>query len=168
MIKTIIQTITEYRVKNLRKLYYFSIRLGVITKNIQPYERSLIEKLRPICYEGMPASVILLIQRLCVGKCYDRATMLSMGMEKFNLVYGSIRGIRLDSNKTNDKSIIEASDHCWVESGKWVYDTSRCFKVKKWFYYLIERPVIRCRRNQDWYQQQESYKEELNNGVEKK
>lgn len=157
--KVILQSIKSFQSSLYRALFKFGLRTGLIL----PYEEQLIERLRPINFGGLPASVVLLIQKLCNGQCYDRAAMLSAGLDNFELVYGSVRSIRLTSDMTDHRS----SDHCWVESDTWVYDTSICLRVKKWFYYLLECPVVRRRENQDWCRQQEVYQEILQDNLER-
>lgn len=143
-----------------RRFYTFVFRIGVRAGLVLPYEQGLIDRLRAVYFGGLPGSVILLIRQLCDGKCYDRAMMISMGMDKFEMVWGSIRNIRLDGGK-DGRPIIETSDHCWVECGDWVYDTSHCLRTKKWFYYFLESPIIRLREDQDWFRDQLIYQEWL-------
>ncbi|MEI6054173.1 MAG: hypothetical protein WCQ49_02265 [Candidatus Saccharibacteria bacterium] len=152
--------IRKFRVKAFRIYFNLFFNLGLYTRSIKYYEQPLIERLRLLYYGGVPYSIILMIQRLCNGICYDRASMLSLGLEEFNLVWGSIMGVRYNkSTIENGYQDSEHSDHCWVESGGWVYDTSHCIKYRKWLYYLIERPIIRRRRDQDWCKCQPYYQE---------
>lgn len=142
--------------------------LGILTRQVKPYEDCLIERLRTIYFGGVPGSVLLLVPSLCIGKCYDRGMMLSMGLDKFNLVWGSIRSIRFEimRDEGNLKGIIVRSDHLWVEYSGWVYDTTRGYKIRKWLYYILETPLIRSRKNQDWCQEQDLYKMGLKGNIE--
>lgn len=134
-------------------------KFGLRTHNIMPYEQSLIERLREVYEGGLPASILLHIDRLCNGHCYDRATLISQGMDKFDLVWGSIRGIRIrQCQNLTGQALMDESNHCWVERNGWVYDTSSGYRTKKWLYYLVERPIIRRRKNQDWCKKQAIYR----------
>lgn len=166
MKETIILAIRKFRVRVYKLIYSSAWSLGAYTQRIGTYDQALIEKLRFVYYGGMPASIILMVQPLCKGNCYDRASMLSLGLDKFDLVWGSIMRLRSGpSIVANGYSELEDSDHCWVESGGWVYDTSHCLKYKKWFYYLIERPIVRRRKDQDWCRSQPYYQEMLEDSV---
>lgn len=142
--------------------------LGALTKQVTTYESSLIERLRTIYFGGVPGSVILLIPSLCINRCYDRGMMLSMGLDEFDIVWGSTRSIRFEIMRDEGKfhNILIRSDHFWVESDGWVYDTTRGFKVKKWLYYILETPIIRSRKNQDWCHEQDLYKRDLAGNIE--
>ena len=116
------------------------VLLGVVLGLVCTYERSLIERLRKVYYGGVPASVLLLAKNMCSGYCYDRATLISKGMDEFEIVWGSIKHLELRYGR-------KKADHCWVESCGWVYDTSWGFKMKRWLYYLLEKPRVRMRKN---------------------
>lgn len=132
----------------LELLYYIGVRCGWINC----YEIPLIERLRGINYGGLPASVILLVRRMCDGNCYDRATLISLGMDKFEIVWGTTQDLSLRYGE-------EQADHCWVERDGWIYDTSWGLRFRKWIYYLMEAPKVRRRKDEVWCRQQVIYQE---------
>lgn len=116
------------------------------------YDKKTIQNWQNVYYGGLPASIVLLSNRLCNGNCYDRALLATLGFEDddFNIVHASIDGIKLrpdyvDAHGRNNNKI---ADHCFVErilsNGKTlVYDTSEGLVWDKKLYYFLERPKVR-------------------------
>lgn len=116
----------------------------------------MLEKLREVYYEGIPASIILLAPKLCNGHCYDRALLLTHAFkeEEFRLVDANINAIRLQPNyieKARDKDTGELrknyATHCFVEKTEkdgsvWVYDTTAMVAIEKELYYQMQDPEI--------------------------
>jgi len=168
MKEAIIQALTTLESKTISKLYRSMLKFGLRNGLIRPYEASLIENLRTVSFGGMPLSIILLLPNLCEGHCNDRAITISMGLNRFNIVWGSVRSIRSNPEvKSSKLTMIEYSDHTWVESDGWVYDTSSCYMARKWFYYLMEGPIVRRRKDHNWCRQQEYYQEQHSREIEK-
>lgn len=133
-------------------LLIWGLKNGLIT----PYDDELIEKLRKVYYGGIPASIILLSDKLTNGHCYDRALLMSRAFldskDDIQLLYGDI-----DSLKLNPKFISNSpmyADHCILEritkDGKHlIYDTSSGFVYDKKLYWLMEHPKIRKINNKE-------------------
>ena len=139
---------------NLRwKLYkFYSKQLllwGLKKGYIQPYSEELIQKLRGIYYGGVPASVLLLCDKLTNGHCYDRALLMSRAFlddeGDVKLVYATVDDLRFDPSCIKSGN---GSDHCFVEritkdGERLIYDTSEGFVYTKWIYWLISHPKVR-------------------------
>jgi len=123
-------TLEQYN-KRYSKLKKYGIKKGLI----KPYEYELIERLRNVYYGGCPASILLLMNKMCNGMCYDRSMLITMGMDDFQLVNGAIKGLELRFG-------LESANHSWAESNGWVYDTSLGYKIEKDLYYQMEEPLI--------------------------
>lgn len=128
-------------------LFSYGIRTGLI----HGYEKSLIEKLRDVYYGGLPASMVLLNIDFCNGKCYDRALLLTFGLDEdeFRVIDADVDSLTLDP--VHKKQYREGGlgrhygNHRFIERTKkdgsvWVYDTSEGLVYEKGLYYKIESP----------------------------
>ena len=105
---------------------------GAANGLIKFYDKELMDKLRHIYYGGLPASILLLHEGLCNGKCYDRAPLLTLALDEYDykVVYANIDSIKL--NPIYSKLKIDNpsyAEHCFVEVTDnqgitWVFDTS--------------------------------------------
>lgn len=125
-------------------LFAYGIKHGLI----HPYEKELIENLRNVYYGGVPASIMLLCDELCAGRCYDRGLLVTFGFgdDDFQLVDADIDGITLNP-KYVDSGFEHYGNHCFAErtdknGTTWVYDTTVGMVYEKNLYYMIERPQI--------------------------
>jgi len=116
---------------------------------MKPYSEELIEKLRNVWYDGIPASVLLLCRSLSDGHCYDRAILMSTAFldepGDVSMVYAAVADLKFNPHYIRKGSNPE---HCYVdritEDGKhFIYDTSMGFVYKRWIYRLIYHPKIR-------------------------
>ena len=124
---------------------------GAANGLINKYDEKLMKELRHIYYGGLPASILLLHEGLCNGKCYDRVPLLTLALSEYDyqVVYADIDSIKLNpkylSTKKENPSYAE---HCFVEATDedgitWVFDTSSGLIYEKNLYYKIEKPKIR-------------------------
>ena len=109
-------------------------------EKILPYEDELIEILRDISFEGLPASVVLLFKDFCRGECYKMSMTLTRAMDSFKLVHGDVNFIVENGEYPN---------HSWVEKDGFVYDPTDRFKWDKDVYYQLFEPKVREVYDQD-------------------
>jgi len=115
---------------------------GFKHKLVFPYPDSLFDHLRPFCVGGFPASIMLFVNEMCNGHCYDRARLMQLAFEDAKIVHADIESLRVISTRPGD------AEHAFVETtdfggGRtWVVDTSVGLIFDKDFYYKIERPKI--------------------------
>lgn len=139
------------------RLMKFGFKFGLICG----YGEKLLGSLRNVYYGGVPASIILLNRRMCVGKCYDRAVLACLGLEDYDY---SVVHANVDSIRYNKKTLEEVKywlergetisdkypNHCFIEvnfDGRmWVIDTTDGLIYDKKLYYLINHPDINCVR----------------------
>lgn len=125
---------------------------GIITGHIRMYDKALIERLRNIYDGGIPLSILLLVDKMCNGFCYERALLLTLGLadENFRVIDATIDGIALNPDYIDESSQEKSEsfgEHRFVEvkskDGKtYIYDTSAHLIYEKWLYQLIEKPRI--------------------------
>ncbi len=121
------------------------IAKGLKSGKVFPYPMNLIDRLRPFHYGGFPLSIMMMINELCNGKCYDRAKLMSLAFSDAKVVYADIESLRLSGNK---KSGERYAEHAFVETeefggGKtWVIDTSAGLIFEKKFFYDLENVSI--------------------------
>lgn len=114
---------------------------GFKHKLVFQYPESLFDALRPYNLGGFPASITLLINELCNGKCYDRARLMSLAFSDSVIVHANIETLRITAGE-------EHSEHAFVETKEfggnktWVIDTSIGLIYDKRFYYFLEKPTI--------------------------
>ena len=152
-------TIADMKIKLHEQKRKAIFKYGARTGGIQFYEEELIERLRSVYYGGIPASILLFIDPLTNGHCYDRSMLITMGMDDFTLVRGKISGLRLRYGE-------EKAGHGWVESGDWVYDTSEGLKFKKSLYYAMESPQVTAIRTKQECLDYDEYQDILNADIE--
>lgn len=70
-----------------------------------PYEEELLKKLREQYYLGIPLSIFLLSDSLCLHQCHYLSIQITRGMEEFLIVRGNVN--------TMDKEPL--GNHSWVE-----------------------------------------------------
>ena len=141
------------------KRYQSLLKYGVENGLVQPYEDELIKRLRTVYYGGVPAAILLFVDKLCNGYCYDRSMLITMGMDDFLLVNGDIKSLELKYGK-------ESANHSWAESNGWVYDTSLGFKIEKNLYYKMEQPKINKINTKESCYDYFEYKEIINSNIE--
>lgn len=135
--------ITEKNMKKLNR-HHKLIEFGLKHKLVYPYSDWLFDRLRPFNVAGFPASIMLLIQELNNGHCYDRAMLMQLAFADARVVHADINSLRYVADYENG----ETAEHAFVETkafgrGKtWVVDTSMGLIYDKRFYYLIEQPTI--------------------------
>ena len=125
---------------------------GIVTGHIRMYDKDLIERLRNIYDGGIPLSILLLVDKMCNGFCYERALLLTLGLaeEDFRVIDATIDGIALNPNYIAENSQGKSDkfgEHRFVEvrskNGKThIYDTSAHLIYEKWLYQLIEKPKV--------------------------
>ncbi len=145
---------TNLRWKIYNYYYGFILLWGIKRGFIRLYDEELIEKLRGIYYNNIPASVLLLCKFLTNGKCYDRAFLMSKAFLRddgdVNIVCASIADLRL-----NPTYLCKAqSEHYFVEritkDGKhYIYDTSDGLRYEKWIYWLANFPKVKSTIEKD-------------------
>ena len=126
---------------------------GLATGKIKPYDNETLERLRKVYYGGVSASVIILCDKLCEHRCYDRGLLITFGFgdDDFQLVDADIDGITLNpkyiDQYNHGKEDEHYGNHCFAErktrDGKtWVYDTTLGLVFEKSLYYFLENPKI--------------------------
>lgn len=96
------------------------------------YEDELIKNLRDKYYYGIPLSIFLLCDSLCIHQCHYLSIQITRGMPYFKIINGNI----------NTMAKEELGNHTWVEKDNWVYDVTDGIKWKKDVYYSIYQPLI--------------------------
>jgi len=119
---------------------------------IKPYDEELVANLRHVYYGGIPASVLLLLDNYCQGKCYDRALLITFGFgdDDFRLVDADIDSITFQPryvDKYRNSNDIHYGNHCFAERTTkdgitWVYDTTAGLVFEKDLYYKLQNPKI--------------------------
>ncbi len=114
---------------------------GLKHKLIFPYPDILFDYLRPYCVGGFPCSIMLFINELCNGHCYDRAELMSLAFDDCQIIHANIESLRItDGKKLSEHAFVETSE---FGSGKtWVVDTSIGLIFDKKYYYKLEKPKI--------------------------
>lgn len=108
---------------------------------IQPYGEDLIEKLRNFYSYGIPLSIVLISNPMCVGYSFTGSILFSQVMKKFKIVRGNINSLPR-YKKTN---------HCWIEIDDYVYDTvDNCRWNKDLYYRMYEPEIIEVVTDQDY------------------
>ena len=97
------------------------------------YEEELLDRLRSICYSGLPLSIMVLCFSICNTNCYPTSVHLTRGMESFQLIHGNINIYPKN---------LECPNHSWVEKDGYVYDPTDGHKWKKELYYRVFEPEV--------------------------
>lgn len=130
-------------------LFYYGTKYGLI----HSYDDELIENLRHIYYGGLPASILLLHEKLSNGHCCDRGPLITLGFgdDDFQVVSADIDSLKLNPKFIDEYRYNNLSErypnHCFVERRKadgttWVYDTSVGLVFEKDLYYKMKNPKI--------------------------
>ena len=110
-------------------------------KKVFTYPDALIDALRPYHIGGLPASILVLINELCNGLCYDRSLLMSLAFDDAKIIHGNIETLRITSGE-------EFAEHSFVETkefggGKsWIIDTSSGLIYDKDFYFEHEKVSV--------------------------
>ena len=125
---------------------------GMQNSLITSYDKELINNLHNIYYGGLPISLLILNQRQCLRKCYDKALLLSLGLKDYDykmidadVDYIELRPSSCDiAKKTNNKHI---GNHCFIEATiknvkRVIYDTNQGLMYDRNLYYMINSPKI--------------------------
>ena len=128
---------------------------GMKANKVFSYPKELFDRLRPFCIGGFPASIMLFINEMCNGKCYDRAMLMQLAFKDATVVHADINSLRCQKDCISP-------EHAFVETKAfggnrtWVIDTSIGLIYEKNFYYKIENPKInkvftkeQCMQNPD-------------------
>jgi len=112
---------------------------GFMTGKIFPYPDWLFDRLRPYNVAGFPASLMLCINELCNGKCYDRAMLMQLAFDDCQVLYADIDTLKVNFGE-------EFAEHAIVQymaNGKqYIVDTSIGLVYDKDYYFRIEQPKI--------------------------
>ncbi len=141
MVKSIdLSTLSEEKRKQLAKIHNRQA-WGFKNKKVFVYPSALFDALRPYCYGGFPVSIMVMINELCNGLCYDRAALMSLAFSDATIVYGNIESLRITSGE-------EYAEHAFVETKEfggnktWVVDTSAGLIYEKDFYYDLQKVKV--------------------------
>lgn len=143
----------ELRWKLFQKRYNILFQYGIKRGLIGAYSDELIEKLRHIYCGGIPASILLLYEKLSNGHCCDRSKLVTLGFgnDNFRTVLAEIDTLRLNPQyideyrqgiSDEDYSVHSFAERIAKDGTVWVYDTSVGFVIEKSFYYRLEHPKI--------------------------
>lgn len=136
-----------------RRRYDTLFAYGVKHGLIGAYNNKLIENLRHIYYGGLPASILLLHDKLSNGYCYDRGTLITLGFgdDDFRVIDANADSLRLNpqyiDEYRSEKGSVHFGNHCFAErvlkdGTTLVYDTSLGLIFEKNLYYKLENPKI--------------------------
>ncbi len=134
------QKLTKEQEKKLKKIQD-KLLWGWKHKKVFTYPSALIDALRPYHVGGMPASIMVLVNELCNGYCYDRATLMSLAFDDAKIVHGNIESLRITSGE-------EHAEHAFVETKafggnkSWIVDTSIGLIYEKDFYFKLENVSV--------------------------
>ncbi len=126
---------------SFQKYQHDMIFKGLREGNVFLYPPAFIDYLRPYTYGGVPLTLIMLVNEVCNGRCYDRAKMVSLAFDDATLVYGDIESLRCQSKTGNP-------EHAFIETREfgrdrtWVVDTSMGLIFDKDFYYDLEKVKV--------------------------
>lgn len=143
----------EMRWKLFNKKYNILFLYGVKHGLIQPYSDELLDTLRHFYYGGIPASILLLYEKICNGYCLDRGPLVTLGFEddSFKVIDANINSLRLNPQYIGEfrKGLLDENYaiHCFAERTTkdgltWVYDTSAGLVFEKNLYYKMEQPQL--------------------------
>lgn len=131
----------QSELKELQERHREWILKGLESGKIFPYPRALFNRLRPYSYGGLPVSILLHINRMNNGYCYERALLMQLALEKCRVVHADIESLRLSYGD-------EEAEHAFVESDDfdddktYVIDTSLGLVIEKPYFYAHEKPKI--------------------------
>lgn len=133
------EKLTQEQIKKLKKRDKYLIK-GAKKGLLFHYPDFIFDRLRPYCIGGMPASIVLFINEMCNGFCYDRSVLMQLALDDCRIVHANIDSLRILGGE-------EYAEHSFVETTfggkKWyVIDTSVGLVYDKKYYYKIEHPTI--------------------------
>jgi len=126
--------------KKVRKQLIYGMNHGLV----YPYSDWLFDRLRPYSYGGFPASIMLLVDEMNNGRCYDRARLMQLAFDDARVVHADIESLRIICDPADGSS----PEHAFVETKafgggrEWVVDTTEGFIYDKKYYYKVEKPKV--------------------------
>ncbi len=135
------QILTKEQSEKLDKIHN-KIFWALKHKKAYPYPKGLFDSLRPYSFGGFPISILVLINELCNGFCYDRASLMSLAFDDATIVHGDVESLRITSSED------DSPEHAFVETKAfgghktWVIDTSMGLIYEKKFYYELEKVKV--------------------------
>lgn len=127
---------------------------GILNNKIIPYDLNLIQRLRTVYFENIPASIWLLCGAKCDHCCYDLAILITLGFgdDDFLLIDANVDSIALNPSivgeiSKNKQQNINYANHrialrkC-IDGSLWVYDTSRGLVFDRQLYFELENPQV--------------------------
>lgn len=135
------KTLNKKQLAQIKKMDKMLI-WGLKNRKVYPYPDELFDALRPYSVAGFPASIMLFVNEMCNGFCYDRAILMSLAFDDAKIVHADIETLRITTGGT------EFAEHAFVitkEFGgnrEWVVDTSAGLIYDKDFYFELEKPKI--------------------------
>lgn len=120
--------------KNRDRLLVKGMKKGLVHR----YPDILFDYLRPYSLGGMPASIVLFINELCNGKCYDRAELMSLAFDDAIVVHGDIESLRFIADGVSPEHAFVITKQFGGDK-EWVVDTSAGLIFDKNFYYKLEK-----------------------------
>lgn len=144
----------QLRWKEFQEKFHSIIVDGFEKGLIQIYDDELLDRLRTVYYGSVPATILLLHEKMSNGHCYDRASLVTLGFgdDDFRVVYADVDEIKLNPRfvERYRQGLLgdNYADYCFAEricedGSVWVYDTSLGLVFDKDLYYQLENPVIR-------------------------
>ena len=115
---------------------------GIMNKKVFPYPDELFDALRPYSVAGFPASIMVHIQELCNGYCYDRAELMSLAFKDCEIIHATIESLRIIAGE-------KYATHAFVRTPEfggnkmWIVDTSAGLIYDEDFYFEIQKPKIK-------------------------
>ncbi len=135
------QKLIKEQEKKLKKIQD-KLVWGMKHKKVFTYPTALIDTLRPYHVGGLPVSILVLVNEMCNGFCYDRATLMSLAFDDAKIIHGNIDSLRITSGGE------EYAEHAVVETKafggnkSWIVDTSIGLIYDKDFYFKLENVSI--------------------------
>ena len=158
----IIDIIAKQKLAKQNKMLIHGLKNGLIF----PYPDALFDKLRPYHLAGLPISIMLLINELCNGYCYDRSMLMQLAFENCEVVHADIECLRITAGKEfAEHSFVETTDFGGEKT--WVVDTSTGLVYDKDYYYKIEKPKINHRISKEQCMQSHYIQEIIASDFEK-
>jgi hypothetical protein len=106
-------------------------------KLVNPFPPKFLNRLRPFLVGGVPVNVLIALNEMCTGKCYNRARLAVLGLDDgCELVHAKIDSLWDHVNEYAD------AGHAFAECDDKVYDTTAGLMFDRDFYYEMERPQI--------------------------
>ncbi len=113
---------------------------GIREGTIVPYTDTMIDRLRPFSFGGLPLQILLCIDEMCNGKCYDRSKIMSLAFDDCRIIHADVESLRVNS-KFPEHSYLEV-DNFEGTGETYVVDTSVGLCYKKSTYEEMEKPKV--------------------------